>query len=63
MQFFTHAKKKLSHLRRSLLSTEIYEYTVVKYVGVVEELSYGKFRYVILACDLPVTLPLVVSYV
>ena len=36
---------------------------MVKYVGVAEELGYGKFHYVIPGCDLPVTLPLVVSYV
>lgn len=34
-----------------------------KYIDVVEELSYGKFHYVIQGCDLPVALPLVVSYV
>jgi hypothetical protein len=40
-----------------------YDCTVVKYVDVAKELSYGKFHYVILGCVLPVTQPLVVSYV
>ena len=36
---------------------------MVKYVGIAGELSYGEFHYVIQGCDLPVTLPLVVSYI